>query len=180
MAPYFNRVLENTIVEEAPHHPASQAFVNAGKELGLRHIDFQTQNAEGVGYFPLNAIGRLRQSSSITYLHPLSRLPEHLEVWTETLATKILIENGKAIGAETTRGIIHAGRAVILSCGSIQTPQLMMLSVWVQPSPTSLEFRLWPICLLWASTCVIMWQDPSCGRLMGQSRHGRFVPLKPP
>ena len=36
MAPYFNRVMENTSVEESSHHPASQAFVNAGKELGLR------------------------------------------------------------------------------------------------------------------------------------------------
>ena len=128
MAPYFNRVMENTSVEEAPHHPASQAFVNAGKELGLRHIDFQKQSAEGVGYFPLNAKGRLRQSSSVTYLHPLSKLPKHLKIWTETQATKILIENGRAIGAETTRGTIHANRAVILTCGSIQTPQLMMLS----------------------------------------------------
>ena len=128
MTPYFNRVMENTIVEEAPHHPASQAFVNAGKELGLQNIDFQKQNAEGVGYFPLNAKGRLRQSSSVTYLHPISKLPKHLEIWTETRATKVLIANGKAIGAETTRGTVHARRAVILTCGSIQTPQHMMLS----------------------------------------------------
>jgi choline dehydrogenase-like flavoprotein len=128
MAPYFNRVMENTIVEQAPHHPASLAFVNAGKELGLQEIDFQTEIVEGVGYFPLNAKGRLRQSSSITYLHPLSKLPKHLEVRTETQVTKILVENGKAIGAETTHGTVHANRAVILTCGSIQTPQLMMLS----------------------------------------------------
>ena len=128
MAPYFNRVMENSSVEESPHHPASQAFVNAGKELGFRHIDFQKEIAEGVGYFPLNAKGSLRQSSSVTYLHPLSKLPRHLEIWTETQAAKILVENGKAVGAETTRGTIHASRAVILTCGSIQTPQLMMLS----------------------------------------------------
>ena len=128
MAPYFNCVMENTIVEEAPHHPASQAFVKAGKELGLRQIDFQKEIIEGVGYFPLNAKGRLRQSSSITYLHPLSKLPRKLEVWTETQVKKIFIENGKAIGADTTRGTTHARRAVILTCGSIQTPQLMMLS----------------------------------------------------
>ena len=70
----------------------------------------------------------LRQSSSITYLHPLSALPRHLEIWTEVRATRILIENGNAIGAETTRGAIRARRAVILCCGSIQTPLLMMLS----------------------------------------------------
>ena len=128
MSPYYERVMENTHVEEAPHHPASQAFVNAGIELGLPHIDFQKQVAEGIGYFPLNARRRLRQSSSVTYLHPLSKLPKHLEVWTEVQAIKILFGLGKATGAETMRGTINASRAVILACGSIQTPQLMMLS----------------------------------------------------
>ena len=128
MGPYFKRVMENTIVEQAPHHPASEIFVKAGRELGLNEIDFQNEVAQGVGYFPLNARGRLRQSSSVTYLHPISKLPKHLEVWTQTQASKMLIENGKATGAETTRGLISAKRAVILTCGSIQTPQLMMLS----------------------------------------------------
>jgi choline dehydrogenase-like flavoprotein len=70
----------------------------------------------------------LRQSSSITYLHPVSRLPKHLEIWTQTQAFKILIKNGRAVGAETSHGTILAQRAVILTCGAIQTPQLMMLS----------------------------------------------------
>ncbi len=152
MAPYFNRVMENTIVEEAPHHPASQVFVKAGTELGLKKIDFQKQIAEGVGYFPLNAKGRLRQSSSVTYLHPLSKLPKHLEVWTETQAMKILVENGKAIGAETTRGTIHASRAVILACGAIQTPQLMLLSGL---GPAAASARTW---------------DSPCGRYAGSGR----------
>jgi choline dehydrogenase-like flavoprotein len=120
--------MQNTVAEEASHHPASAAFVRAAKEFGLPKIDFQKQIAEGVGYFPLNARAALRQSSSITYLHILSALPRHLKIWTEVRATRILIENGKAIGAETTRGAIRARRAVILCCGSIQTPQLMMLS----------------------------------------------------
>ena len=125
---YYDRVMDNTIVEPSPRHPASQAFVNAGLERGLKQVDFARQISEGVGYFPLNAKGRLRQSSSVTYLHPLASLPKHLDIWTETQATKINIENGKAIGAETTRGTIGASRAVILTCGSIQTPQLMLLS----------------------------------------------------
>ncbi len=128
MAKYYNRVMQNTIVEEAPHHPASAIFVAAGRELGLPHINFQKEISEGVGYFPLNATGAIRQSSSITYLHPIENLPKHLEIWTEAQAIRILMKNGKTIGAETTRGTIHANRGVILCCGSIQTPQLMMLS----------------------------------------------------
>ena len=182
MAPYFYRVMENTIVEEAPHHPASQIFVKAGVELGLKEIDFQKRIAEGVGYFPLNAKGRLRQSSSVTYLHPLSKLPKHLEVWTEIQATKILIENGKAIGAETTRGTIRARRAVILTCGSIQTPQLMMLS-GLGPAATFARARILkslPICPPWANIFAIMWGLPSSGKRTAPLRPGIFALLKPP
>jgi choline oxidase len=128
MGRYYDRVISNTVVEPSPRHPASQAFVRAGLECGLKEVDFANQITEGVGYFPLNAKGRLRQSSSVAYLHPLACLPKHLEIWTQTQATKLVIRNGKAIGAETTRGIIEASRAVILTCGSIQTPHLMLLS----------------------------------------------------
>jgi choline oxidase len=128
MAPWFDRVMQTITVEPSPQHAVSRAFVDSARELGLAEVDFRHGIREGVGWFPLNARGRLRQSSSIAYLHPLARLPKHLEVWTETLATRLIITNGKAIGAETTRGTIHANRAVILTCGAIQTPQLMMVS----------------------------------------------------
>ena len=44
------------------------------------------------------------------------------------MATRLIIEDGRAVGAETSRGEIRAARAVVLACGSIQTPQLMMVS----------------------------------------------------
>ena len=128
MAPYYNRVMQTITVEPSPRHPVSQAFINAGLELGLSEVDFRDGIRPGAGVFPLNAKGRLRQSSSIAYLHPLSNLPKHLEVWTGTEALKLVIRDGKAIAAETSRGPIHANRAVILACGAIQTPQLLMVS----------------------------------------------------
>ncbi len=128
MAPYFDRVMERVTVEASPQHPASRAFVEAGKELGLAEVDFTKGIRQGVGWFPLNAQGRMRQSSSIAYLHPLASLPRHLEVWTNTTASKLIIENARATGAETTGGEIRAHRAVILTAGAIQTPQLMMVS----------------------------------------------------
>jgi choline oxidase len=128
MAPYFERILEQVTVEEAPRHPASRAFVEAGKALGLPEVDFRRELKPGVGWFPLNAKGKIRQSSSIAYLHPLAALPRHLEIWIETIATKLILEEGRAVGAETSRGIVRARRAVILAAGAIQTPQLMMVS----------------------------------------------------
>ena len=128
MAKYYDRILDTITVETAPCHPVSRAFIDAGRELGLPELDFSKEVREGVGLFPLNARGRLRQSSSVAYLHPLANLPKHLEVWTGTMAHRLIIDNGRAVGAETTRGTIQARRAVVLACGAIQTPQLMMVS----------------------------------------------------
>lgn len=128
MAPYWQRITQTITIETAPCHWASRRFIEAGMELGLEEVDFGREVRQGVGLFPLNARGRTRQSSSVAYLHPVAALPKHLEVWTECMAERLIIENGRAVGALTSRGEIRAARAVVLTCGSIQTPQLMMVS----------------------------------------------------
>ena len=128
MAQYWQRITDTITIETAPCHPASRRFIEAGRELGLDEVDFSREVRQGVGLFPLNATGRMRQSSSVAYLHPLAHLPKHLEVWTHCMATRLIIEDGRAVGAETSRGDIRAARAVVLAGGSIQTPQLMMVS----------------------------------------------------
>lgn len=128
VAPYLQRIRDTITIETAPCHPASRAFIEAGLELGLEEVDFAKEVRQGVGLFPLNAKGRLRQSSSVAYLHPLASLPRHLDIWTGCIAERLTIENGRATGAQTSRGEVRASRAVILACGSIQTPQLMMVS----------------------------------------------------
>lgn len=128
MATYWDRVARSITIETAPCHPASRRFIEAGIELGLDEVDFGREVRPGVGLFPLNARGRLRQSSSVAYLHPLAALPKHLEIWTGCMASRLILEEGRAVGALTARGEIRAARAVILACGSIQTPQLMMVS----------------------------------------------------
>lgn len=127
MAPMWQRILERTTVSNCTLNPFSAAFIAAGQERGLPLQDFSKAVAAGVGPFPLNAIGRQRLSSSITYLHPLKALPTHLEVWTHTTALRILFQANRAIGVETSRGIVYA-RNIILAAGAIQTPQLLMLS----------------------------------------------------
>lgn len=128
MAPYFDKVMDTITVEPAPCHRLSRAFMDAGRELGLEEVDFRKDVRQGTGLFPLNARGRLRQSSSVAYLHPLSALPKHLDVWTDTMAERLVFDGRKAIGAETSRGTIHARRGVVLAAGAVQTPQLLMVS----------------------------------------------------
>ena len=63
--------------------------------------------------------------------------PATLELQTETLATKVVIENGRAVGIEVTdiskkgdgaKRTIRAGKEVILSAGFVGSAQLLMLS----------------------------------------------------
>jgi choline oxidase len=127
MSPMWQRILERVTLSTSPLNPFSAAFVAAGQERGLPVRDFSKEVGEGVGPFPLNAKGRTRHSSSVAYLHPLSDVPPNLEMWTETTAEKLLFLDKRCIGAETSRGTIHA-EVVVLTCGAIQTPQLLMVS----------------------------------------------------
>lgn len=129
LRPYFRRIEERVSVYQFENpNPVSRAFVQAGQEIGLPLVDFRRKIVPGVGWFPLNSKGDSRESTSVAYLHPLSALPKHLEVWTETSALRLILSDGRAIGAETTRGDIHVRREVILTAGAFQTPQLLMLS----------------------------------------------------
>ena len=129
MAPFLERIRSSLGIAEAPPGNAlSRAFIDAAMALGAPQTNFRRQVRAGTGWFPLNVKGHLRQSSSIALLHPLSRLPENLQVWTETHARRLTIADGRATGAETSRGRIAARREVILAAGAIQSPHLMMLS----------------------------------------------------
>jgi choline oxidase len=127
MASMWDCVLHRVNVSNCTLNPFSAAFIAAGEELGLKRVDFSKAVEAGVGAFPLNATGRSRLSSSIAYLHPLAHLPKHLEVWTKTTAERIVFEGKRAVAVETSRGTIQA-RNIILACGAIQTPQLLMVS----------------------------------------------------
>ena len=125
----FARIESRLNVEPSPAGNAlSRAFIDACRERGLPELNLRERVDTGTGWFPLNVRGRLRQSSSIGYLHPLAKLPRNLDVRTETQATRLLFDAGRAIGAETGRGRVNAAAEVILCGGSINTPQLLMLS----------------------------------------------------
>ncbi|MBI1384650.1 MAG: choline oxidase [Rhizobiales bacterium] len=129
VAPFFARIEERVHVERHPPlSPVSRAFIAAGNELGLPTRDFRDGIEEGVGAFPLNARGAIRQSSSVAYLHPIDLLPANLILWTETLVERILFEDRRATAIETTRGGVSVAGELVLSAGAIQTPQLLMVS----------------------------------------------------
>jgi len=107
-------------------------FIAATQRLGFpRTTDFTGADSEGVGLRQ----GVIRNGSRVTtaraFLRPALRRG-NVELRTEALALRVLIENGRAVGIGYEQaGRVHevrASREVILTAGALQTPQLLLLS----------------------------------------------------
>jgi choline dehydrogenase len=68
-----------------------------------------------------------RHSTADAFLKPV-RKRENLTVEAKAHAHRVLIENGRAVGIEHTRGVARAAREVIVAAGAYGSPQLLMLS----------------------------------------------------
>jgi len=112
--------------------PLSDAFIEAGIAAGHPATDdYNGAQQEGFGRWQATIRDGRRCSASVAYLRPALTRPA-LTVETNALATKIVLDRGRAIGVEYLRRgervTAHAEREVILAAGVINTPQLLMLS----------------------------------------------------
>lgn len=129
LAPALERIESRLHINANPEGNAlSRAFIDANIELGLPERNFRQAVDVGTGWFPLNAHGDLRQSSSVAYLHPLNQLPSNLHIFTEVTAERLLLDNKRVTGVATHRGEFKARVETIICAGSINTPQLLMVS----------------------------------------------------
>lgn len=116
----------------AKAHPLSRTFIEAGKALGLPFAaDLNSPNGEGVGIYQINTRHGRRASTANEYLRPALR-KGGVTLRTKSHATRILFEGTRATGIAYQRGgKAYEARAkleVILSGGSINSPQLLSLS----------------------------------------------------
>jgi choline dehydrogenase len=113
-------------------NPLTEAFIEAGVELGWpRNDDANGASQDGFGTFQNTIRAGKRNSTAVGYLHPVMSRP-NLTVWTETLATRVLFEGTHAVGVaylkDGSNQQVRAKNEVILSGGTINSPQLLMLS----------------------------------------------------
>lgn len=124
-------------VTDAPYHnPLSNAFLKAATEYGLAHNDdFNGIEQEGVGFYQVNQKNQQRHSAATAYLKPiLSR--KNLTVKTNSQVTRILFSEKRVIGLiyqdirknKNTEHQIKINKELVLSAGTINSPQLLMLS----------------------------------------------------
>ncbi len=107
---------------------ALEACVQAGIP---RNPDFNGAAQEGCGYYQTTTNNRRRWSTAQAYLAPARKRP-NLEVRTGAHATKVLIENNRAVGVEYQspqgRQTARCKGEVIVSGGAYGSPQLLLLS----------------------------------------------------
>jgi len=122
------------VLERGPARgPLFEAFFAAVQEAGYPLTDdVNGYRQEGFAAFDRNVHKGRRLSASRAYLHPVMGRP-NLEVRTLALTTRIVFEDGRAVGVEYARPgrrgteTARAGE-VILCGGAINSPQLLQLS----------------------------------------------------
>ncbi len=122
---------ELTVSPLRHHNLLSQVFIDAALAAGhARNDDFNGASQEGFGYYAVTQRNGARCSAAVAFLRPaLARA--NLELRTRALVQRVLLDGTRAVGVE----YLHAGRSVraeagcvILAGGSINSPQLLMLS----------------------------------------------------
>lgn len=113
-------------------HPLTRAWLQACQQAGLPYNpDFNSGDPAGCGLYQITARNGRRSSAAVAYLHP-ARRRGNLCVETGITVTRIMIENGRAVGVECAKGkrakVFKAEQEVVLSAGAIGTPKLLMLS----------------------------------------------------
>ncbi|MTJ03305.1 MAG: choline dehydrogenase [Sediminimonas qiaohouensis] len=112
-------------------NPLARAFVEAGKQAGYeRTDDYNGEKQEGFGPYDMTVWRGRRWSAANAYLKPALRRDNCDLV--RALVRRVVIEEGRAVGVEVTRGgkreVIRARREVVLAASSINSPKLLMLS----------------------------------------------------
>jgi choline dehydrogenase-like flavoprotein len=112
--------------------PLGDAMVQAAIQAGIpANDDFNGPRQEGAGYYQTTTTSRRRWSAARAYLRDAKRRP-NLTVATKAHATRVLIENGRAIGVEyrTPQGLFTARcrGEIVVSGGVYGSPQLLQLS----------------------------------------------------
>lgn len=113
-------------------HPLTKRYLAAASQAGLPfNPDFNGASQEGVGIYQITTRNGRRMSAARAFLRPAMK-HKNVRVEINALATRILFEGKRAVGIEYLQNgetkTARAGREVILSGGSINSPQLLQLS----------------------------------------------------
>ncbi|AQU70291.1 GMC family oxidoreductase [Streptomyces niveus] len=129
------------IMTVPPNDPCGSALLEACAAAGIPTTPFNTGRTvlRGAHWFQINSRpDGTRSSASVSYLHPILGKRPNLEVRTGLQAKRLLFDDTadrrRCTGVEYLEpdtvhsGAVSARREVVVSCGSIDSPKLLMLS----------------------------------------------------
>jgi choline dehydrogenase-like flavoprotein len=144
--PYFKRAEDNQRFADDYHGsggpigvsvpinplPINEAFIRAAQQYGIPYNpDFNGARQAGIGHYQVTVRNAERSSAATGYLKP-ARARANLTVRTGAAVTRILVENGRAVGVEIVEAgqvsVIRCEREVLVTSGAIGSPRLLQLS----------------------------------------------------
>jgi choline dehydrogenase len=125
------------VTNPEPREPIFAALIRAAGEVGIPHNpDYNGAQQDGIAMSQATIAARRRMSTARCYLDPIRHRP-NLRIETGALAEVLLFEGRRCIGVRYSMGSeryeARAGREVVVSAGSINSPQLLELSGIGQP-----------------------------------------------
>jgi choline dehydrogenase len=131
-APFHGRSGPLHVEDRRYTHPLSHAWVESAVGSGFKpNDDFNGAEQDGAGLYQVTCRRGRRWSVARAYLEPATDRP-NLTVRTGALATRVVVEGGRAVGVAhqygRTEQVAYAGAEVILAGGAVNSPQLLMLS----------------------------------------------------
>jgi len=115
-------------------NPLSDDFVEAGRELQFpANPDFNADSQEGLGYYQVTQRNGRRWSSAQAFLRQVEERA-NLDIITDARAERVLMNGKSTVGVayrqarESKKLKLKPGGEVLLSGGTVNSPQLLMLS----------------------------------------------------
>jgi choline dehydrogenase len=123
---------ELNVTPQIQHNPLTKAFVRSCQEVGMAfNADVNGAEQDGVTFYDVTQRNARRESAATAFLRPARTRP-NLTVLTRAIATRVLVEGGRAVGVEFIRNekfaTARTNGEVILSGGAVNSPKLLLLS----------------------------------------------------
>jgi choline dehydrogenase len=109
--------------------PSLRAFLDASVNQGFPWVDdFNGDEQNGVGPYPLNVIAGVRQNTGIAYLTEEVRRRPNLTIRGGVEVDRLLMSEGRATGVVCVDGTSYHAEEVILSAGTYGSAAILMRS----------------------------------------------------
>jgi choline dehydrogenase len=135
---YRGRTGPLKVTENTETGPLYDLLIKAAGECGIEYTrDYNGAKQDGIGMTQATIRNGRRQSTAVCYLDP-ARSRSNLTIQANALTQSLILEDKRCVGVRyAVNGQMRearAGREVIVSAGSINSPQLLELSGIGQPA----------------------------------------------